>query len=216
MTRYEILALLSGRIAPFRANDEPSAIAKSPVSGPVTIGAMGLAGDEQADLRVHGGIEKALHHYPFDHYPAWNEELVGHSLLAAPGAFGENISTLGLLETEVCIGDRFRLGTALVEVSQGRQPCWKQGHRFGLPEVTARMVETRRNGWYYRVIEPGAAQAGDRLELLARPLPEWNVARVFGLLIAGDHKRDPAAVRALAAIEVLAAPWRRRAGELAG
>ena len=121
-----------------------------------------------------------------------------------------------MVETEACLGDRYRIGSAVIELSHGRQPCWKQGHRFGRPEVTARIVATRRSGWYYRVIEPGEAEAGDGFDLIDRPLPEWTVERMFGLLVAGEHRQDPAAVRALAAMPVLAEAWRARAADLAG
>lgn len=209
-----IAALLAGKVAPFRAPHEPSAIAKTPVPGPVAIGALGLAGDEQADRVHHGGPDKALHHYPAEHYAFWRQELGDHPLLSAPGAFGENVSAAGLTEHEACIGDRFRLGSALVEVSHGRQPCWKQDHAFRRSGVMARMIETNRAGWYYRVIEPGEARAGDTLEQVDRTHPDWTVARVFSLLIAGDHRRDPAAVRALSRLDVLAEVWRSRAEAL--
>ena len=212
----EILSVLTGPITPFRAPDESSAIAKSPRNGPVVIGPLGLAGDEQADLTVHGGVDKAIHHYPLDHYPFWRTVLGDHPLLAGPGAFGENVSTLGLTEREVCLGDRFRLGSALVEVSQGRQPCWKQGHRLSNPAVVAMMVTYRFSGWYYRVIEPGVVAAGDTIELAERPLPQWDIERVFGLIIGGDGADDRPALRALAAMDVLAAPWRTKAQLLAG
>lgn len=212
----EVLAVLTGAVKPFRGADEPSAIAKSAIGGPVAVGRLGLAGDAQADLTVHGGPDKAVHHYPTDHYPFWRTALGDHPLLGQVGAFGENISTLGLTEADVCLGDRFRLGSALVEVSQGRQPCWKLGHRFGIPAVTAQVVETRRSGWYYRVLEAGRVEAGDSLQLTERSEPEWTVLRVFGLLIGGDHKRDPAAVRTLANLTVLAESWRRRAAALGG
>ena len=214
MASHPVLAVLAGKVRPF-GRGEGSAIAKAPVAGPVHIRFLGIEGDEQADLRVHGGPEKALHHYPADHYAHWASQSISHTLLNAPGAFGENISTWGLLEDEVCIGDRFRLGTALVEISQGRQPCWKQGARMEWPALPALMVKTRRSGWYYRVIEEGEAQAGDMLTLVDRVLPEWSVARVFGLLIAGDHKRDPSALVELAGMEVLFSGWRERAMELA-
>src|SRR5690606_2996352 len=123
---------------------------------------LGHEGDEQADRAVHGGPEKAIHHYARDHYDLWRAEIGDHPLLHRPGAFGENISTTGLSEEDVCIGDRYRLGTALVEVSQGRQPCWKVDHRFGGLAISAAMVRSRRTGWYYRVIEEGAVGAGDR------------------------------------------------------
>lgn len=211
----EVLALLTGKARPF-ARGESSAIAKAAAEGPIKIGYLGLEGDEQADPLSHGGPDKALHQYPADHYAYWGTLSVGHPLLNAPGAFGENISTWGLVEDDVCIGDRLRLGSALIEVSQGRQPCWKQGHRMEWPTLPALMVRERRSGWYYRVIEEGEAQAGDVLSLVERPLPDWTVKRVFGLLIAGDHKRDPAALRELTAMELLFKGWRVRAAKLMG
>jgi MOSC domain-containing protein YiiM len=214
MTQTRIDSVQTGKVVPFRADEEPSAIAKHPLAGPVAVTPTGLAGDEQADLVHHGGLEKAVHHYPYDHYAAWRAEIGDHPLLGAPGGFGENLSSQGLLETQVCIGDTFRLGTALVQVSQGRQPCWKIGHRFGLPALTARVIEKRRPGWYYRVLEPGMLAAGDAMTLVDRVLPQWSVARVFGLLIAGDWKREPETLGELAATELLAEPWRRRASEL--
>ncbi len=197
------------------ARGEWSAIDKHVVDGPVSIGFLGIIGDEQADQRVHGGPGKALHHYPFDHYAAWLLKAPDNPQLGVAGAFGENISTLGLLEENVCIGDQFRLGTALIEISQGRQPCWKQGHRMEWTTLPTMMIRERRSGWYYRVIEEGVAEAGDVLTLLHRPLPDWTVKRVFGLLIAGDHKHDSAALPVLAAMALLDDSWRMRAGELA-
>jgi MOSC domain-containing protein YiiM len=213
LSAHQILAILSGKAQPFRA-DEQSAIAKAPREGPVAVGMLGLEGDEQADLAVHGGPDKALHHYPSDHYPFWRGVLGEHPLLGKAGAFGENIATLGLTEREVCLGDRFRLGSALIEVSQGRQPCWKQGHRLSNPSVVALIVAYRFSGWYYRVLEPGMVAAGNNMELVERPLPEWDIERVFGLLIGGDGADDPAALRALAGFELLATPWRTRAANL--
>ncbi|UKK84335.1 MOSC domain-containing protein [Sphingopyxis sp. BSN-002] len=212
---YVIDAVLTGKARAFRG-DEASAIAKAPVAGALHVGLLGIDGDEQADLTVHGGVDKAIHHYPRDHYDWWADELGSHALLDAPGAFGENISTEGLVESEACVGDRYRLGSALVEISQGRQPCWKLGHRFGVATVPATVVTTRRSGWYYRVIEEGAVAGGDTLELVERPLPEWSVERTFHLLIGGAGKREPEALRALAAMDALATTWRARAEKLLG
>lgn len=210
---FEVLALLSGGVRDFGA-PEPSAIAKSPIPGPVVIGTLGLMGDAQADRVNHGGPDKAIHHYAFDHYESWRSELGEHPLLAAPGGFGENISTLGLTEETVWLGDRFRLGTALIEVSHGRQPCWKLGHHFGRADLVARVVRSNRAGWYCRVLEPGQAVAGDNLTLVERGLPEWSLARLFAVLIAGEERRDPAVLREIAALPVLAEVWRLRAREL--
>ena len=212
---FTIDAILIGKAKRFRG-EESSAIAKTPVDGPRAVGFLGIAGDEQADLSVHGGTDKAIHHYPRDHYGWWTETLGYHELLKAPGAFGENVSTAGLIEDAACIGDRYRLGSALVEISQGRQPCWKLGHRFGVATVPATVVTTRRSGWYYRVVEQGSVAMGDRLELVERPLPGWSVERVFSLLIGGGGKREPEALRDLAAMEVLATTWRARAEKLLG
>ena len=212
---YAIDAVLTGKARAFRG-DEASAIAKTPVDGALRVGLLGIDGDEQADLTVHGGVDKAIHHYPRDHYDWWAGELGDHALLGAPGAFGENISTEGLIESQACIGDRYRLGSALVEISQGRQPCWKLGHRFGIATVPATVVTTRRSGWYYRVIEEGSVAAGDALALVERPLPEWSVERVFHLLVGGAGKREPEALRALAAMDALATSWRARAEKLLG
>ena len=176
---------------------------------------MGLTGDEQADRTVHGGIDKAIHHYPADHYDWWREYLGDAPLLDAPGAFGENISTNGLDEQNVFLGDRFRLGTALVEVTQARQPCWKLDHRFQAKGVMAQVVKTRRTGWYYRVLEPGKVRAGDTLELVDRPYPEWPLASLFALLIGGEAKDRPADLRALRDVPVLAETWKVRRAKLA-
>jgi MOSC domain-containing protein YiiM len=121
-----------------------------------------------------------------------------------------------MTEVELCLGDRFSLGSAIVEVSHGRQPCWKLDHRFGARDVMATIVKTGRCGIYFRVIREGEAQAGTRMDLLDRPLPDWPIERVFRLLIGGGHKREPEAVRALAGIGVLAESWRERARKLGG
>jgi len=207
-------ALLTGIPVPFRDSDY-SAIAKQPVSGAVRIGWLGLAGDSVADPVHHGGWDKAIHLYPQDHYGWWRERKPGHPLLEKPGAFGENIASHGMTEEEVCLGDRFSLGSAVVEASHGRQPCWKLDHRFGARDVMATIVKTARCGIYFRVLREGEAEAGAMMELLERPLPQWSIARVFRLLIGGGHKGEPDAVRALADMPVLAEAWRERARKLA-
>ena len=207
-------ALLTGTPAPFRDNDY-SAISKRPVDGVVRIGWLGLEGDAVADPVHHGGWDKAIHLYPQDHYPWWRERKPDHPLLAGPGAFGENIASHGMTEEQICLGDRFSLGSAIVEVSHGRQPCWKLDHRFGTRDVLATIVKTGRSGLYFRVLREGEAEAKGRMDLLDRPLPQWPIARVFRLLIGGGHKAEPDAVRALAGMPVLAEAWRDRARKLA-
>ena len=215
MSDWEIRSVCLGQSRPFR-DSEQSAIAKRAAAGPVMVTRLGLAGDEQADRVHHGGVDMAIHHYPHDHYAAWQSLLGDHPLLQADGAFGENISTDGLDEHSAAIGDRYRLGSALVEISQGRKPCWKLSHRFANPQLTAAVVSTGRAGWYCRVIEEGQVAAGDRLQLVERPCPDWTVARVFDLIVAGGYKRDRASLARLADLPALSAEWRRRALALAG
>jgi MOSC domain-containing protein YiiM len=207
-----ITAILTGKIAPLPPTGEPSAIFKAPAHGPRVVHWLGIEGDAQADLSVHGGPDKAIHHYPYDHYAFWRESFGPLPTLEEPGGFGENISTTGLTEDTACIGDRYRLGTALVEISQGRQPCYKQAARTGKSAIVAQMVKTRRCGWYYRVLEEGRVEAGSTLNLSDRPHPDWTVARVIGLLLGKDGKNDPAALRALTGLNVLAEAWRVKAG----
>lgn len=183
-------ALLVGRAVPYTREGTSSAIAKEVVSGPVRIGVHGIEGDEQGDPSVHGGRDKAVHHYPFDHYAAWREDLGDHRLLERPGGFGENVSTRGITEADLCLGDRLRAGSVVFEVSQPRQPCWKLADRFGL-KLMPRLVQDRlRTGWYYRVLEPGSVVAGDRLVLLERPLPDWPIRKLVELLYKNSLDRD--------------------------
>ncbi len=198
-------ALLTGVAVPYTRPGSRSAIAKSPRGGPVRIGELGLEGDEQGDTRVHGGVDKAVHHYPFEHYAAWRAELGGPPVPEAPGAFGENISSTGLDEGTVCLGDRFTLGGALLEVSQGRQPCWKLNDRFGVRDMARRVQDSGRTGWYYRVLRPGIAQAGDLLALVERPWPAWPLQRLMRLL--ATRSTDPELLHAALALPLVPS-WR--------
>lgn len=208
-------ALLAGKVRPFGPKAVPSGIDKQLQDGPLRVTTLGLAGDEQGDPRHHGGPEKAVHHYPRDHYPAWAAELAGADgmtdVLSRPGAFGENLSTLGLTEADVCIGDRFRLGSALVEVSQARQPCWKLNHRFGYAGMSRAVQQSQRTGWYYRVIEEGEVRAGDRLVLTARPYPQWSLQRLLHVLYV--DRLNHAALAEMAELAPLAESWRKLARE---
>ncbi len=169
----------------------------------------GLAPDEQADRSVHGGPEMALHLYPLDHHEWWRGEIGDHPALAEPGGFGSNIAVSGLTEDMVHIGDRFRFGTALIEVSQPRQPCWKIEHRFGHKGMVAQIVKTARCGWYFRVIETGEVAAGGSLERVEAGATTWTAARVFRALVAG--KATPDELAELADLETLTPRLRAKA-----
>ncbi len=206
--------LFIGTPKPFRG-DNPSAIARDPVSGPVWLGWTGFEGDQVADPVHHGGWDKAVHLYPSDHYPFWRETLPDHALTQDYGAFGENITAPGFDEENVRIGDRFRMGEALLEISHGRQPCWKLDHHFGRPDIMATIVKTGRCGLYLRVIEEGAVTKGDPILREAKADHDWTVARVFALLIRPGRGKDKAELTALSELDTLAEDWRKRAKSLA-
>lgn len=209
MTALPLLSLRIGTVAPLGSRAALSGIDKSDVRTPLQLSHAGFVGDMQGDTVRHGGPEKAVHHYPFDHYASWASDLGEHPLLSRPGAFGENISTLGLAEEHVAIGDIFRLGTALVEVSQGRQPCWKLNERFGRATMARNVQETSRTGWYYRVLEPGIVNPTAHLILLDRQSPEWTISRIWRTFYIDTLDRRE--LKAIASLDRLASGWRAHA-----
>ena len=204
---FTVAGVRVGRARPF--GPATSAIDKAPVEGPVMAGPQGLAGDEQADRRHHGGPDKALHAYAAANYPLWAAEMPERAGRFRPGAFGENLVVEGLDESGLCLGDRWHLGRALVEVSQGRQPCWKLNLRFGRPDMARCVQDSGRCGWYFRVLEPGEIAAGNRATLAARPHPGWPLARVSRLLYRDRLNR--ADLAEFATLPGLPESWRRLA-----
>lgn len=205
MTRLR--ALRVGKARPLAEDGPVSAIAKAAVGEPLWLGPEGLAGDQQADRRHHGGPEKAVHHYPYDHYPFWRETLPGPpQVLAESGAFGENLVTCDMTEETVCVGDILRLGGAVVQVSQARQPCRTLNTRFGVPDMARRVQDSGRTGWYYRVLEPGEVAPDAALERLERPRPDWPLVRVLRLLFREPECFDELA--SMAEVPELAGSWR--------
>ena len=222
MILSQIDALLIGQPNLFRADGTLSAMGRHAVNRPVMLRKLGFEGDEVGDPSVHGGVDKAVHFYPAEHYPKWIAHFAGenfaHPLLDQAGAFGENISASGLTEDRLRIGDRFRIGRALVEVAQGRQPCWKLDHHFGVLGLSAMVIKTGRSGGYFRIIEEGEVAQGDRVEQVERAQHDWTIERVFKLLIGGGHKASDAGpqLAELAKLDSLADNWRIRAAKLAG
>ncbi len=180
-----------------------SAIFKTPVSGLVWIGATNVAGDQQANRQVHGGPDKAVNVYPAEHLAHWRAAL---QLDMQFGAFGENFATIGLSEAEVCIGDVYRIGGAIVQVSQPRQPCAKLARRWRLKDFAVHVIEAGKTGWYLCVLQEGAVEAGQPIELAERPHPEWTIAAANAVIYRG--KQNAAAMQALAACPALSAAWR--------
>lgn len=201
--------LLIGSVKPLGNKAVPSGIDKQPVSARQFLGKHGFEFDTQADLKNHGGAEKAVHHYAFEHYNNWAEDIGNNDRLSQAGAFGENLSTIGMTEKTVAIGDIFRLGSSLIEVSQGRQPCWKLNLRFGVKDMAQRVQKTGRSGWYYRVLEEGYVETGDHFILIDRRSPDWTLHRLWHILYVDMLNTEQLA--AMAALEHLPDNWRRYA-----
>jgi MOSC domain-containing protein YiiM len=178
---------------------------KSPVAGPVWLGRTNLVGDGQANLRAHGGPDKAVLGYAASHYPIWREELNKPDL--AYGSFAENFTIEHLDESSVCLGDVYAIADARVEVSQPRQPCENITHRWKIRGLTQRVEQTGRHGWYMRVLTEGEVAAGLPIELLERPYPEWTIARAFEAMRRRSADREEA-VR-LRGVPTLSASWRQ-------
>lgn len=191
-----------------------SAIVKKPVPMRLRLDRHNLAGDAQADLKHHGGKDKAVCCYSAEHYPLWRHALGLDELAFGWGAFGENFTVEGLTEVTVCIGDVYQVGTARVQVSQPRMPCYKLGRRWGRPEFPSEVKDSGRTGYYLRVLEPGEVGPSDALSLLERPLPDWSVARINDAMYV--RKDDAALADELGRLPLLAEAWRspfrRRAG----
>jgi MOSC domain-containing protein YiiM len=183
-----VLTVLAGEIKPLGST--VSGIDKLPVHGPQRVERLGLVVDRQADLRVHGGEDKAVHCYPWSHYAYWRELMPDCALLNAPGAFGENLSVDGIDERDICVADRWRIGSVLFEVSQGRQPCNKLNLRFGTRDMAIRVQDTLRAGWYFRVIEPGFVTDGDAVELIERSFPSHSIADLLTLIRDRESRRS--------------------------
>ena len=181
-----------------------TSIFKAPVPGRVQVRKLNLDGDQQSDLTVHGGVDKAVYVYPSEHYAFWRQELPGVDL--PWGVFGENFTTEGLLEGSVRIGDRLRAGTAEFVVTQPRMPCYKLGIRFGRPDMVRRFHDSRRNGFYLAVVQEGEVTAGDSFELIARDEHGVTVADVVALYAADAANQD--LLRRVSELPALPEGWR--------
>lgn len=211
----KITALMTGRSA-LLPGGKRSAIAKHPVLGPVPIGTLGLHGDLQVDKRHHGGPEMAVHLYPLAHHDFWREQLGDHALLDDPGAFGGNIASEGLDETQVRIGERFRLGSALLEVSQPRMPCATIERRFERKGMVAAILVSGRCGWYFRVIKEGEAMAGDALEAIPDSGTDHTVRETFTALADKKAPADHQLLVSLSQCPTLSGEWRAKADSKLG
>lgn len=180
-------------------------IFKTPTPRRVRVRRHNLDGDGQADLSAHGGENKSVYGYPSEHYPAWATELARDDL--APGQFGENLTTHGLLEREVGIGDVFRVGTALLQVSQPRLPCFKLGIRMGDPKFVKAFLRSGRPGFYFRVLEEGTLGPGDEVERIERGETGITIYELWDLTFGTAH--DPERLRLAQTIPTLGPEWRQ-------
>lgn len=181
-----------------------TAIFKEPVAGRVVVRTLNLDGDRQADLSVHGGPSKALYLYPGEHYATWRRELPEMTL--PWGMFGENLTTEGLLEDAVNIGDRFRVGSAEVMVTEPRLPCYKLGIRFGRSDIIKRFLASGRTGFYAAVLKEGDVAAGDAIERLGRDPNNVTVPEITRLYVSDKANRD--LLRRALRVEALPEGWR--------
>ena len=198
-----LLQLRTGRAR--RIGTHVTAYGKDPREGPVRAHALGLEGDEVANTRVHGGPEKAVYAYPAANYPLWATDHPQHKARLIPGAFGENLLIEGLDEQSTHIGDRFRIGTALVEACQPRQPCATFARWFDDPRMVKAMVKTGRCGWYLRVLEEGLMAAGDDIILEHRPAGSLSTAQVAAASYRSPPDRAELAI--LSTAPGLASGW---------
>lgn len=194
------------RLVEWKGDAVETSIFKEPVAGPVTVGRTNLDGDRQADLAVHGGVDKAVYVYPGEHYPFWRAALRRSDL--SWGMFGENLTTEGLDETTVRVGDRITIGTAEFEVSQPRLPCHKLGIRFGRADMVRRFLRSRRLGFYLRVRHAGVIRAGD---MVRRAGSDPSAPTIAELAILETTKRpDVAVLERATRTPALTEGWRKK------
>ncbi|RKT51106.1 MOSC domain-containing protein YiiM [Azonexus fungiphilus] len=201
------ISLFVGGIRLLPESGRPTGIYKQPASGPLELGPAGFVADRQADLRVHGGPEKAVHLYPAAHYARLATRFPEIAEALVPGSLGENLSASGLDETGVGVGDVWQLGSARLQVCQPRTPCWKIDERFATEGIAQFIAEQQLTGWYWRVLSPGIVAPGDPLRLeqagsgptLAAAMQLWQ-----------SHRPPVAALEQLAATPGIAEHWRQK------
>ncbi|RKP56890.1 MOSC domain-containing protein [Cohnella endophytica] len=201
---FPVLSVNVGKVwtGTYKGKEAASGITKKPVEHSICVTELGLAGDEQADLVHHGGPDKAICVYIYDHYAHW-ERMLNHSL--PYGAFGENLTVSGMSERDIHIGDIFRIGSVVAQVSQPRQPCWKLAMKWGLDELPLLVTETGATGFYFRVLEPGKIEIGDDLQLAQVHSARLTVDEANRVM--HKDKTDEEGIRRLLDVAELSASW---------
>jgi MOSC domain-containing protein YiiM len=215
LTRIVSIQVGAAREVPMGESVRRTAYFKSSVLGPVRVSFAGLEGDEQAVADVHGGPDRAVLAYAAAHYEHWRRELPSQAW--APGAFAENLTIEGVDEHSVCIGDRYRAGSVVLEVSVPRTPCGSISQASGVSDLFERVESTGRTGWLHRVIEEGILEVGAELILCARPQPEWSVVRAAEVMARARRyeRANVDAALALSEVSELAERWRVKLRERA-
>ncbi|WP_298232564.1 MOSC domain-containing protein [uncultured Azohydromonas sp.] len=206
-----VASLFAGGTGHLEPEGHRSGIFKKRILGRAAVTTQGIVGDEHADKRVHGGPEKAVHHYAVENYQRLMESFPQRADAFMPGCIGENISASHLTEENVHIGDIFRIGSVVAQVSQPRSPCWKIDHRFGIERVSMYLAREFITGWYYRVLEPGFVEAGDGIELLERHDRSFSIAQFWRIQLL--HQPPTSELLELARIPGLSLEWQRRLTE---
>jgi MOSC domain-containing protein YiiM len=200
--------IFAGRIFPLPPEGTPTGIFKRPLTDAARLTPLGLDVDHQADRRYHGGADKALNHFPAEHYSRLARYAPEQAQLFVPGSIGENISSTGLLETEARIGDIYSLGTCRIQISGPRTPCWKINHRYRHDALVKFIHDGRTTGWYYRVLEEGIVEPRVPLTLLER---DANAPTIdFFWQAVGEHRPGIAQLETLASAPGLSQDWQRK------
>jgi MOSC domain-containing protein YiiM len=208
LTISNIENLFAGGLENLEPEGQLTGIYKRRVSGVARVGKLGIVGDQHGDLRVHGGSEKAVHQYAAENYRRLVEAFPQCADSLVPGSFGENISSRHMTERNVYVGDVFRFGTAVLQVSQPRSPCWKINHRFGVERMSMFVAQARITGWYYRVLQPGDMREGDEIVVLERQTQQFSIERFWQIQMS--HRPCVDDLADLAAVPGLAPEWRQR------
>jgi MOSC domain-containing protein YiiM len=190
----------------FNGQTITTAIFKDPVKGPVMLRKINLDGDKQADLTVHGGVDKAVYSYPTEHYDYWRKQYPNIDIIW--GMFGENFTTQGLMEDTVNIGDQVQIGSAKLVATQPRMPCYKLGVRFGIMEIIRRFLSSGRPGIYFNVLKQGEVKTDDKIEIIEKDKNNVTVKDIVRLYINRDHIDNIETMRRAIKISALPEGWK--------
>jgi MOSC domain-containing protein YiiM len=190
----------------FNGQTITTAIFKDPVKGPIMLRKINLDGDKQADLTVHGGVDKAVYSYPAEHYDYWRKQYPNIDIVW--GMFGENFTTQGLMEDTVNIGDQVQIGSAKLVATQPRMPCYKLGVRFGIMEIIRRFLSSGRPGIYFKVLKQGEVKTDDKIEIIEKDKNNVTVKDIVRLYINRDHIDNIETMRRAIKISALPEGWK--------